>query len=184
MRDTQNLVFTTTRLSVERMTLDAAPFVLGLVNEAPFRRFIGDKGVRNVDDARRYIREVPLADYEDHGYGGYLVRLTGAGTPIGICGLYKRANLRDPDLGFAFAEAWCGRGLAREAAAGVIRYGRDELHLREMVALVDPANQRSRHLIEVLGFEKSGTYRMPDETEDLYFYRLSIDPAMPGRAPG
>lgn len=183
MSDARSLIFTTTRLSVERISLDDAPFVLELVNEASFLRYIGDKGVRSLDDARRYIRDVPLCDYEAHGYGGYLVRLADGRTPIGICGLYKRANLHDPDLGFAFAEAFRGQGFAREAAAGLLRYARDGLHLREVVALVDPENARSRHLVEALDFERSGTYRMPGESTELIFYRLRIEPAVPGEAP-
>lgn len=170
-------VLTTERLSLRRFAIADAPFVLRLFNEDQFLRFVGDKDIRSLDDARRYIREVPLADYTAHSYGAYLVRRADTGTDIGLCGLYRRANLDAPDLGFAFTEASCGHGFAVEAARGVIAHARDDLHLREIAALVDPGNDRSRYLLGKLGFLREGSFRLPGETKDLCLYRLGIEPA-------
>lgn len=169
-------VLTTERLSLRRVAIADAPFILGLFSEEQFLRFIGDKGLRSLDDARRYIRDVPLADYAAHNYGAYMVRRADTGTDIGLCGLYQRANLDAPDLGFAFIEASCGQGFAAEAARGVIAHARDDLHLREIAALVDPGNDRSRHLLDKLGFVRESSFRLPGETKDLCLYRLGIEP--------
>src|ERR1043165_499755 len=59
----------TGRLVLRRMTREDAGFILGLLNEPSFLRHVGDKGVRTVDDARRYIAEGPLASYERFGFG-------------------------------------------------------------------------------------------------------------------
>jgi len=43
-----------------------------------------------------------MAQYEQLGFGLYLVQLKGDATPIGMCGLIKRGGLDDVDIGFAF----------------------------------------------------------------------------------
>ena len=62
-------VLETERLVLRRVTTDDAPFILELLNEPSFLEFIGDKGVRNLDDARNYILTGPVASYERFGFG-------------------------------------------------------------------------------------------------------------------
>lgn len=165
------------RLSIHPLTFDDAEFVLRLLNEPGFLRFIGDKGVRNVDDARRYLEEGPLADYQDHGYGACLVRHRDTGKPMGICGYYKREGLDCPDLGFAFSGDYWGHGYAVESSVAILDYGRRSLKLEQVAAIVDSANERSIRVIEKLGFSAGGYFRLPDEDEALRLYRLKLGPS-------
>lgn len=162
------------RLSVHRLTLDDAGFVLRLLNEPGFLRFIGDKGVRNDDDARRYLQDGPLADYQHHGYGACLVRQRDTGEPMGICGFYQREGLDCPDLGFAFSGDYWGYGYAVESSTAILDYGRRTLGLDQVAAIVDAANERSIRVIEKLGFKAGGYFRLPDEEEALRLYRLNL----------
>ena len=93
---------------------------LSCLTSRPFHKNIGDKGVRSVADARRYIADVPVAHYRAYGYGAYLVCLRDSLQPIGMCGLYQRANLDKPDLGFALSQRFHGQGYAREASQAVL----------------------------------------------------------------
>ena len=79
-------VLHTDRLSLRRMSLDDAGFIVELLNDPAFLRFIGDKGVRTLDAAREYILKGPIDSYGRYGFGLYAVCLRD-GTPIGICGL-------------------------------------------------------------------------------------------------
>jgi ribosomal-protein-alanine N-acetyltransferase len=63
---------------------------------------IGDRGVRTLGDAYRYISEGPIASYRKFGFGLYLVALKDSGVSAGICGLLKRDSLEHSDIGFAF----------------------------------------------------------------------------------
>ena len=112
-------VLETDRLDLRWLEAGDAPFILKLLNERAFLEFIGDKGVRNLADARGYIKEGPGASYAEHGFGLNCVTLK-KGTAIGICGLLKRPALDDPDLGFAFLEDYWGRGYAYEAAKAAL----------------------------------------------------------------
>ena len=100
----------TPRLDLRELKFGDAEFILELLNEAGFIRFIGDKGVRTLSDARDYIQHGPMDSYARNGFGLYAACLRD-GTPIGICGLVKREGLDDPDVGFAFLSRYGLRGM-------------------------------------------------------------------------
>ena len=145
------LVLETERLRLRPFTIDDAPFVLTLLNEPSFLHFIGDKKVRNLDDARQYLLTGPIATYEKHDFGLLLVELKESHTPIGMCGLLKREELPDPDIGFAFLPDYWGRGFALEAASAVMKDARERLKLNQVLAIVNPDNDASIKLLERLG---------------------------------
>src|SRR5687768_5621821 len=118
------LVLETERLQLRHLSEADADFVLGLLNEPSFLRFIGDKQVRSLDDALNYIRTGPLASYQQYGWGLYLVELKATGAAIGTCGILKKHGLEHPDLGFAFMPEHWSQGYAYEAAAATIAHTR------------------------------------------------------------
>ena len=109
------------RLSLRRLNAGDAEFIVVLLNDSSFLRNIGDRGVRTVADACRYIANGPVASYEKFGFGLFLVQLKESGAPIGICGLLKRESLDDVDVGFAFLPAFRQKGYAFESAAAVMK---------------------------------------------------------------
>jgi len=117
-------VLESARLALRRLTPEDAPFILELLNDPLFLRFVGDKGVRTLDGARDYIVNGPMASYAQHGFGLFHVSLKPDGTPIGMCGLLKREVLEDVDVGFAYLPRFSGQGYATEAARATIDYGR------------------------------------------------------------
>lgn len=142
----------TTRLRLTRFTLDDAPFILRLLNEPSFIDNIADKGVRDLEGARSYLRSGPLAMYAQHGIGLLRVARIGDDLPIGMCGLLRRDTLEEFDLGYAFLPEHWGSGYAREAASATLDFGRERLGLQRVVAIVNAGNERSIHLLEKLGF--------------------------------
>ena len=153
-------VFETERLSVREFALDDAPFILELLNEPDWLRFIGDRGVRNLDDARAYIQRATLDMYARLGFGLYRVSLKADGTPVGMCGLLKRDSLPDVDIGFAFLARHRGRGYAREAAAGTLNHARKSHGLKRILAITAPDNASSIALLEKLGFSYEKTVQL------------------------
>ena len=63
------------------------PFVVELLNQPSFIANIGDRGVRNVDDAHRYLRDGPIAMYERYGFGLWHVarKVDGAASACADC---------------------------------------------------------------------------------------------------
>ena len=87
------IVVETERLTRRHASSEDADFVLRLLNEPSFLRYIGDRGVRTLDDARRYIADRLIDSYERNGFGLWVVERNMA-VPLGICGLVKRHAAR------------------------------------------------------------------------------------------
>lgn len=107
--------------------------------------------MRSLGDARQYILNGPIASYQKHGFGLYLVTLMSDDTPIGMCGLLKRAALKDVDIGFAFLPEFWNKGYALEAATVVMIYGKDVLKLPRIVAITNKDNHASAKLLNRIG---------------------------------
>jgi ribosomal-protein-alanine N-acetyltransferase len=162
-------VLRTERLILRHLTEDDAPFILELLNERGFIDNIGDRGVRTLDDARRYVSEGPGASYQKYGYGLWLSALK-TGEPIGICGLVKRDGLEDADIGYAFLERFWGQGYAVEAAAAVLDHARHAIGLEKVVAITAPTNAGSIAVLEKIGLTFAGVIQLPDHGgESSYF---------------
>ena len=143
---------TTDRLRLRRLTLDDAHFILDLVNQPSWLENIGDKGVRNLDDARDYVRNGPMAMYEQHGFGLYCIERAADDAVMGLCGLIKRDTLDDVDIGYALLPQYWGQGYAREAAQATLAHAVRDYGLQRIVAITSPGNSRSARLLESLGF--------------------------------
>src|SRR5258708_25020494 len=117
--------------------------MLALLNEPSFIRNIGDRGVRTIEDARAYIAAGPAASYTRFGFGLYRVELKATGTSIGICGILKRDELPEPDIGLAVLPPDWSQGFARETALAVSDYARDVIGLPRLLAILDPSNASS-----------------------------------------
>ncbi len=158
----------TERLHIVKFSEEHAAFVLDLLNTPAWIQFIGDRGVRTLEEARQYIVNGPLKSYEQFGFGPYLIRLKESDRPIGLCGLFKRETLEDVDIGFALLPAYAGYGY--EAASAVITYAVQEWKLPRIIGLTTAANQYSIRLLEKLGlrFEKKILFRT-DGVESLLF---------------
>lgn len=167
-------VLETERLVLRRLSVDDAAFILELLNEPSFLRYIGDKGVRNVREAIRYLETGPLASYDRFGFGLYLVELKDAGVPIGMCGLIKRDSLPDVDIGFAFLPSFWSRGYAFESAVAVMTYGRDVLGLGRIVAITSPDNEASARLLEKVGLRYERLIKLADDQSEVRLFVSSV----------
>ena len=157
------IILETERLVIRE--LDAArdaEFVFELLNTPKFIKYIGDRGVRSVEQARDFIENRYRRSYQDHGFGLYAVDVKADSIQVGICGFVKRDTLPEPDLGFAFLPQFEGRGFGFESADAVLRYGRIDLGITTVLAITSPDNEISGKLLEKLGFRFERLIEMPD----------------------
>ena len=160
----------TDRLNIRELTTDDAPFILRLLNEPSFIHFIGDKGVRDIEAAREYIRNGPIASYQQHGFGLYLVTRKTDDLSLGICGLLKRESLSHVDIGFAFLPEFWNKGYAFESASAVMDYGKDVLKLTRIVAITNKDNDASAKLLEKLGLRFDRLIRLSNEQDETRLF--------------
>ena len=166
-------VLETDRLTLREFTAGDAAFILRLLNEPSFLENIGDKGVRTVEDAVKYLVNGPIRSYSLYGHGLCLVERKDSGVPIGMCGLLNREEFEHPDIGYALLPEHAGRGLAIEAARAVLDDARGRLRYRKIIAIVRPGNTRSIRLLEKLGLSLAGRAAMPPDGHEVLVYEIS-----------
>ena len=170
------IVLESDRLRLRWLNTDDAPFIVELLNDPGWLEFIGDKGVRTVEDARNYIEKGPAASYAEFGFGLNLTELKESGTPIGICGLIQRDVLEDVDVGFAILPQYRGQGYAREATAAVIAHGHTAFGLTRIVAITTPDNINSIRVLEKVGLRFERRIRLSADDIELNLYSPDLAP--------
>ena len=163
-------ILQTARCIVRELREDDADFVLMLVNEPSFIANIGDKGLKTLDDARRFIRVGAWTNQEKAGYGQFVLDPIAGAVRMGICGLLYRPSLDVTDIGFALLPEYRGQGLALEAARALKAYGHTTLGIKTIVGLTSPDNLASIKVLEQLGmaFEKVVKLSEDDPGTALY----------------
>ncbi|MCU1287845.1 MAG: ribosomal-protein-alanine acetyltransferase [Acidobacteria bacterium] len=167
-------ILETERTTLREITENDAAFILDLMNQPSFIKYIGDRDVRTIDAARREIENRFLKSYTESGFGFWAVELKDSNTPIGICGFVKRETLPEPDVGFAFLPQFERKGYAYEAALAVMKYGREKLNLQRVLAITTRENERSVKLLEKLGLSFVRLIAMPHEKEELKLFSSDL----------
>lgn len=165
------VVCETERLIIREFELSDAEFIVRLFNEELFIRYIADKNIRNQEEAMNYLKHGPMASYDTYGFGLNLVYLRSDNTPIGMCGVLKRAELTLPDLGYAFLSAFSGKGYAIEAAEQTLKVTMETCSLETVFAVTLPDNLRSNKLLEKVGFNLKETMVLYGLQNNLYEYQ-------------
>lgn len=164
------VVCETEKLIVRHFELSDAEFIVRLLNQDSFIRYIADKNVRTEEDAINYLKQGPMASYAKYGFGLSLVVLKQCQTPIGMCGVLKRDELEHPDLGYAFLDEFAGKGYASEAAKQVLASTMSACQLDTVLAVTLPDNLRSNKLLKAVGFEFNQTMELYGMLNNLYQY--------------
>jgi RimJ/RimL family protein N-acetyltransferase len=151
------IVLQTERLQLRLLTEADADFMYALMNTDGWKQFIGDRGIRNAEDALHYMQKIYLPSYTTHGFGFYAVEVSGVNAPIGLCGLIKRAELEDTDIGFAFLPEHSGKGYATESAKAVLKFAKEVLKLKSIVAITTPDNVSSLNVLRKIGLSVQKT---------------------------
>ena len=167
-------VLETERLVLRRLSAADAGFILELLNEPSFIQNIGDRGVRSLSDAERYIENGPVASYARNGFGLCLVQLKESNESIGMCGLIKRDALEDVDIGYAFLPRYWSKGYASESVQAVMEYARNTVRLNRVVAIVDPNNAGSIRVLEKAGLRYEKMVRLSADDIQLKLFAIEI----------
>jgi RimJ/RimL family protein N-acetyltransferase len=184
-------ILETERLILREIVESDDAFTLDLLNQPSFIKYIGDRNVRSLEDARNFIENRYRASYRDNGFGLWAVDLKGEfnmltdlqvslleiqnpkskiqNRTIGICGFVKRDTLPDADIGFAFLPQFERKGYAFESASAVLEYGVEKLNLKRILAITTHNNASSIRLLEKLGFKLEGAVKQGKEELNLFF---------------
>jgi RimJ/RimL family protein N-acetyltransferase len=171
LKNATKYILETERLSLREFTLNDTAFIIELVNTPGWIEFIGDRNIKTTEQAKEYLQNGPLKSYELNGFGLSLVEIKSSKKAIGMCGIIKRDNLENPDIGFAFLPEFAGKGFAFEIANATINYAKTVLKLPNIFAITIPSNKRSIKLLEKIGLKYTGMFSLPGDEELLMMFR-------------
>ena len=154
------ITLTTERLLLRPFRADDIDAYAAFCADSEVMRFLGDRGVLGRDDAWRQMAML-VGHWTLRGYGMWALEERATGTLVGRAGLHYPDGWPEPEIGWALARPYWGRGLAYEAARASFEHAFKTLGWTRAISLIDSANTRSIHLAERLGerYERDVTVR-------------------------
>ncbi|WP_300669726.1 GNAT family N-acetyltransferase [Soonwooa sp.] len=167
--------FETERLILKPTGLDDVDFIFELMNTPKWIEYIGDRNIKTKDDAKQYIIDRHIPNFEKNGFGSYTLILKENGSKIGSSGLYKRDNLDVVDIGFAFLDGFDGKGYGYESSKKILDVAKSEFELKKVSAITLPTNIASQKLIEKLGLHYQKMVKpFADDNDELMYYEMDL----------
>jgi len=145
------VILETDRLLLREYVEEDAEAFFKLNSDPDVLRFVPDKRLLNVEQARQILIDHPIADYRKHGFGRGACILKSTGEQIGFAGLKYLEELGEVDLAFRLMPTHWGLGLATEAALASVRFGFADLDLKRIIGLAMPENIASVRVLEKTG---------------------------------
>ena len=119
-------------------------------------RFVGSERKPLTGDALRVLMRTADGHWSQHGFGLLAIAERESGRVVGEAGLQVLEAGPDIELGYTLRHAAWGRGYATEAARAVLYWAFAGLRLERVVAVADPANEASLHVLDKLGMRRLG----------------------------
>jgi len=166
----------TNRLYISKITLKDAPDFLNLVNSPHWLKYIGDRHLKTVKDAEVYLQNGTIKSYTTFGFGFYKLQHKKENNRfIGICGLIKREQLDDVDLGFALLPEYEGLGFGYESSIAVLKLAKEKFRIKRIVAIALPTNISSIKLLEKLGLSYEKRIKPFEDGVELLLFAMALN---------
>jgi len=144
-------ILETERFNLRVPTLRDAPMILELFNQSDCIQYMGDKSLKTIDDAEKFIEEKFLTMYRSYGFCLFIVELVSLKVSVGICGLVKRDSMDDVEIGFAILTSYQKQGIVTETGIAVRDYAINNLGLGRLPVITEIDNYRSAAALEKIG---------------------------------
>jgi ribosomal-protein-alanine N-acetyltransferase len=144
----------TPRLLLRPFAPGDAEIVHAIYSDPLVMRYVATGPMNDLLVTQRLLDDY-TAHQERHGFSFWKVIERESGALIGDSGLY-RTPAGEVELGYTLGAAWWGRGYATEAAGTWLAAAFGELGIAEVIALAEPANLGSVHVLDKLGMRRDG----------------------------
>ena len=145
------IIVETERLLLRQFDLADIDSLMGVLGDAEVMRF-GD-GDQTREQVQAWLQTC-LENYQRRGFGPYAVIERSREDLIGYCGLYYFEDVNgqaEIEIGYRLKRTVWGHGYATEAARAVRDFAFHSLHIKRLVALIDPDNVSSIRVAEKIG---------------------------------
>lgn len=155
--------FESARLKLSPLQRLDSLFILELLNTDGWIRFIGNRNVKNNDDALAYIERIS----GNAAIAYFVVRLKDNDAALGLITFIKRDYLNHHDIGFAFLPPYSKLGYAYEAASAFLKSLTNPPH-SHIQAVTIRDNVSSIALLKKLGLQFEKEIEMNNESLQVY----------------
>jgi RimJ/RimL family protein N-acetyltransferase len=147
----------TARLQLRMFRPDDLEHLAALFLDPDVMKYVGDGRPATRGEAEVALKSI-IRHWETQGFGRWAAVDKETQEFVGFGGL--RSLFEEPEVVYHFARAHWGKGLATELAKASLRYGFDENHFDQILAIAKPQNAASIHVMEKLGmhYEKHTSY--------------------------
>jgi ribosomal-protein-alanine N-acetyltransferase len=143
------MLLQTKRLVIQPLKPDDHNFILELLNTEGWLKFIGDRNVKNAEDASDYIHRI----LGNKNFSYHVFRLKENEIPVGIITFLKRDEYEFPDIGFAMLPSYEKRGYAYEATRAYLDEVLKDGAFNTILGITLKNNRSSIDLLEKLGLQ-------------------------------
>ena len=164
--------FISKRLIIRPTSEQDAKLIFQLMNTPKFLKYVGDRKISSINDARNYIKVKMLAQLYLMGYSSYTLIKKSNGNKIGICGLYDRNGIEGIDIGFSILPQFERLGYAYESTSRIIKAAFEEFKMKELKAITEQKNISSQALLKKLGFKFTVKTVLPNENDELLLFEI------------
>jgi RimJ/RimL family protein N-acetyltransferase len=148
---------------------DLEPFV-AMQTDDEVRRFVGGRAWPEAKARERF--HAHYLGEPTQTYGLWAMVLVDQDQYVGAAGISGPPNKR-PHLGYYIARPFWGQGLATEAAQAFVSLARERLALEALYSDVETGHTVSEHILQKLGFKKTGHSFLEASGRDISHYRLA-----------
>ena len=170
------MIIETERLILRPFTLDDLPEMMRLRADADVVRYLGGIEMQTpefIEKRHKFYMDCR----ERYGFSMSPAIRKADDAFVGWGGLQPLEETGEIEVGYGFGKPFWGLGYATEVAAAWMRYGFEEAQLARIVAVANPENMASRHVMEKLGmkYEKNAMHYKTD----CVFYSIAREEFVP-----
>ncbi len=143
-------ILVTPRLLLRPFTMGDLDDVIALYSDPDVMRYI--TAIETPEEIRASLERM-ISRFEERGWGMFAVIERREKRFIGCCGLQPLDATQMIELSFTLAKSAWGKGYATEASKLLLRKAFTDWGLETVVAIVQPENTSSTHIMEKLGMQ-------------------------------
>jgi len=147
------------RLLFRKILLSDAKDLLLIRSNDDVMRFMDVIRFESIGDAEKWLHTVSESYDKETGIMWGLVEKL-SNSFVGYFGFWRMIPEHcRAEIGYALKPEFWGKGFMYETINRMVRFGFDEMRLHSIEANVNPANEKSKRVLEKIGFKKEAHFR-------------------------
>ncbi len=148
----EEIMLETERLVIRKFIPEDLSKLIEIRIDPRVSKYLGGGKMQNPEALKTRL-EFYIDCYQTHGFGMCAMLWKETGEMIGASGLQPLENSEEIEVGYSLSYDFWGKGLATECAKAWLEFGFSKAGLDRIVAVAQPENRGSWHVMEKLGMK-------------------------------